>query len=74
MRAKGVVMKKLYLSDTDKKLTGLCGGIGEYFEVDSSLIRLAWVIITLLTGIVPGILAYIVAAMVVPKQPEVKKS
>jgi phage shock protein C len=67
-------MKKLYLSDTDKKLTGLCGGIGEYFEVDSSLIRLAWVIITLLTGIVPGILAYIVAAMVVPKQPEVKKS
>ncbi len=67
-------MKKLYLSDTDKKLTGLCGGIGEYFEVDSSLIRLAWIITTLLTGIVPGILAYIVAAMVVPKQPEVKKS
>lgn len=62
-------MKKLYLSGEDKKLSGVCGGIGEYFEVDSTLVRLAWIILTVLTGIVPGIIAYIVAAIVVPKRP-----
>lgn len=62
-------MKKLYLSGRDKKLSGVCGGIGEYFEVDSTLVRLAWIILTVLTGIVPGIIAYIVAAIVVPKRP-----
>ena len=61
-------MKKLYLSN-DKKLAGLCGGIGEYFEVDPSMIRLAWILITIATGIIPGIIAYIVAALVIPHAP-----
>lgn len=61
--------QKLYLSSDDKKITGLCGGIAEYLETDSSLIRLAWIIFTVLTGIVPGIVAYIVASLVVPKKP-----
>jgi phage shock protein C len=60
--------KKLYLSSKDKKLTGLCGGIAEYFETDSSLVRLAWIIFTVITGIVPGIIAYIIAAIVIPKE------
>lgn len=59
-------MKRLYLSNTDKKLTGLCGGIAEYFDVDSSIIRLAWIIMTVLTGIMPGVIAYFVAAIIVP--------
>lgn len=63
--------KRLYLSTTDKKLAGLCGGLGEYFEVDSSLIRLAWIVLTVLTGIIPGIVAYIIAALVIPKRPDV---
>lgn len=58
-------MKKLYLSE-DKKLSGVCGGIGDYFDIDPSLIRLTWILMTLLTGIVPGIIAYIVAAIVIP--------
>jgi phage shock protein C len=62
-------MKKLYLSK-DKKIAGLCGGIAEYFDVDPSLIRLAWVLMTILTGFVPGILAYIIAAVVIPREPE----
>lgn len=61
--------KKLYLSSSDKKLTGLCGGIADYFETDSSLVRLAWIIFTVITGIVPGIIAYIIAAIVIPKEP-----
>ena len=58
-------MKKLYLSK-DKKVLGVCGGIGEYFEVDPTLIRLGWVVLAILTGIVPGIIAYIIAAIVMP--------
>ncbi len=60
-------MKRLYLS-MDKKLSGVCGGIGEYFEVDPTIIRLAWIVMTVLTGILPGIIAYIIAAMVIPKE------
>ncbi|MDL2341662.1 MAG: PspC domain-containing protein [Patescibacteria group bacterium] len=62
--------KRLYLSADDKKLKGLCGGIAEYFEIDSALVRLAWVIFTVMTGVIPGIIAYIIAAEVVPNQPK----
>ena len=59
--------KRLYLSK-DKKLSGVCGGIAEYFDVDSSLVRLAWIVMTVITGVIPGIIAYIIAAIVVPKE------
>ena len=62
-------MKRLYLSSDDKKIFGLCGGVAEYFETDPTLIRLAWIVLTIITGIVPGVIAYFVAAMVVPSQP-----
>ena len=62
-------VKKLYLSATDKKISGVCGGIAEYFEVDATLVRLAWVTITLITGFAPGVLAYVVAVLVIPKSP-----
>ena len=62
-------VKKLYVSDTDKKISGVCGGIAEFFTVDSTLVRLAWVVITLATGLVPGIIAYILAVVIIPKQP-----
>ena len=60
--------KKLYKSDTDKKLEGVCGGIAEYFGVDSTLIRLAWVVFTMCGG--SGLLGYIIAAVVMPKKPD----
>lgn len=60
--------KKLYKSDTDKKISGVCGGIAEYFEIDSTIIRLAWVAFTVLGG--SGIIAYIIAALVMPKKTE----
>ncbi len=60
-------MKKLYKSRTDKKLDGVCGGLGEYFAVDSTLIRLAWVAFSLAGG--AGLLAYIIAAIVIPVKP-----
>ena len=59
--------KKLYKSAVDRKLAGVCGGIAEYFNVDATLIRLAWVLFSLLGG--SGLLAYIIAALIMPEQP-----
>ncbi|NLU36215.1 MAG: PspC domain-containing protein [Clostridiales bacterium] len=61
-------MKKLYLSDTDKKICGVCGGIAEYFDIDSTLVRLAWVVLSLMS-VGGGIIVYIAAALIVPKKP-----
>lgn len=60
--------KKLYKSNTDKKLCGVCGGIAEYLNVDSTIIRLILVFAVLFAG--SGILAYIIAALVIPDKPE----
>ena len=59
--------KKLYRSAKDKKFDGVCGGIAEYLEIDSTVIRLAWVLFTLLGG--AGLLAYIIALLVMPNPP-----
>ncbi|MEK9156938.1 MAG: PspC domain-containing protein [Patescibacteria group bacterium] len=61
--------KKLYRSSTDKMLTGVCGGIGEYFEMDSTVIRLVWALVVVFTGFVPGLVVYILAAVVMPMNP-----
>lgn len=57
--------KKLYLSQTDKKIFGVCGGIAEYFNIDSTIIRLIWVISVFCFGV--GFFPYIIMAIVVPK-------
>lgn len=57
---------RLYKSDRDKMLAGVCGGFGEYFNTDPTWIRLGVVVFTLVGGC--GILAYIIAAIVMPKR------
>ncbi|SCY48175.1 PspC domain-containing protein [Alkaliphilus peptidifermentans] len=59
--------KRLRLSQIDKKLSGVCGGIAEYFDVDSTLIRLGWVVLTIFSAGLGGIIAYIIAAAIMPK-------
>ena len=59
-------MKKLYLSEADKKIGGVCGGIAEYFEVDSTIIRLAWLLVTIFTAMFGGDIAYLIAWAVIP--------
>lgn len=61
-------MKRLYLSKDDKKLAGLCGGIGEMFDIDPTLVRLAAVFLCLLTGVFPLIGMYIVGWLIVPEK------
>lgn len=58
--------KRLYRSRESRKLCGVCGGIGEYFNIDPTLIRLLFVLFGC-TG--SGILAYIIAAIIIPDKP-----
>ena len=57
--------KRLYKSSENSMLCGVCGGIAEYFDIDPTLVRLAWVILTCFGG--AGIWAYIIAAIIIPK-------
>lgn len=59
--------KKLYLASSDKQIAGVCAGIADYLAIDPTVVRLAWTVVTLVTGVVPGIVAYIVAILIVPK-------
>lgn len=60
--------KKLYRSTTDKKIAGVCGGLAEYFDIDVTLVRILFVL-TLLPGGVPGLLLYLILAIVMPRRP-----
>lgn len=59
--------KKLYKSNQNKMLDGVCGGIAEYFGIDPTMVRLIWVLFSLMGGC--GILAYIIAAIIIPRNP-----
>jgi len=65
--------KLLMRSSTDSKIAGVCGGFGEYFGVDTTIVRLIWLALSVVPGgIVGGILAYIVAWIVIPASAPVK--
>jgi phage shock protein C len=66
-------MKRLYLSAHDKKITGLCGGLSEYFNVDVTIIRLIVLTIVIMSGVVPGLLLYLIASAITPKEGEITK-
>ncbi len=60
-------MTKLYRSQTNKKIAGICGGIGEIMDVDPTIIRLVTVILGLATGFFPFFIGYLVAWWIVPE-------
>lgn len=62
-----MVNKKLYKSADDRKICGVCGGIAEYFNVDSTLVRLLWVLLFCLGG--GGLIAYLIASLAMPEEP-----
>ena len=63
--------KRLYKIENGKKLCGVCGGIAEYFNIDPTVVRLALVFLIFCAG--TGILAYFVAALVMPGESEIIK-
>ena len=62
--------KRLYRVEQGKMLCGVCGGIAEYFDIDPSLVRLGWIVFCALGG--SGVLAYIIAAIVIPTKSSVE--
>ncbi len=62
-------MKKVYLSQDDKRIAGFCGGIAEAFDVDPKLVRLGFVFACLATGILPLLVVYICAWIIIPPRP-----
>jgi len=61
-------VKKLYRSEENKVVSGVIGGIGEYFDVDPVILRLGWLLVLVITAVIPGIIVYFIATFVVPKK------
>ena len=61
--------KRLYRVEEGKKLAGVCGGVAEYFNIDPTVVRLGWALISAFAG--AGIIAYIAAAIIMPVKSEV---
>ena len=58
-------MKRLTRSNTDRKLAGVCAGIAEYFDIDPTVVRIGWIVFSLMGGC--GLLAYILCALLMPE-------
>lgn len=61
--------KKLYRSRTDKTIAGVCGGLGKYINVDPTLVRVIYVLVSLFSAGFPGLIVYIILACVIPEEP-----
>lgn len=60
--------KKLLRSSENKMFLGVLGGLGEYFGIDPTLLRVGFIIVFALTGFFPGVLSYLLAALIMPKK------
>jgi phage shock protein C len=67
----GTAQRQLHRSISDSKIAGVCGGLAEYFETDSTIVRLVWVLVTFVTGLIPGIAVYVVGWLIMPQMPAV---
>lgn len=62
--------KRLVRPRANRKIAGVCAGLAEYFDLDVTLVRVLWLVITIFSAVVFGILAYVVAWIVMPEEPE----
>jgi phage shock protein C len=60
--------KKLTKDTSDKKISGVCSGIAKYFDIDPTLVRVLTVLLIIVTGLVPGLIVYIIAALIMPQK------
>lgn len=61
-------VKRLLRSKKNRYIAGVCGGIGEYLNVDPTIVRVIWILVTFFTGIVFGIVAYVIAWVIMPEE------
>jgi phage shock protein PspC (stress-responsive transcriptional regulator) len=59
--------KRIYRSDQDRIIAGICGGLGEHFEIDPVIVRLVWIVLTFFGG--SGIVLYLLAWLLIPRRP-----
>ncbi len=64
-----MAQKRYYLSDTDKKIAGVCGGIADYFEIDPLLVRVAFLVLTFCIG--GGLMIYLILWLLAPRQSQI---
>ena len=64
-----MAQKRFYLSDTDKKIAGVCGGLADYFEMDPLLVRVAFLILTFCIG--GGLMIYLILWLLAPRQSQI---
>lgn len=62
--------RRLYRSRDEKMVAGVCGGLAEYFDVDPTIVRVAYALLTLVSGVFPGVVLYAVLAVVMPVEPQ----
>lgn len=60
--------KKVYRSQKDKVFAGVLGGLGEYFDIDATILRIVFVAITIFSGILPGLIIYIITIFLMPRE------
>jgi phage shock protein C len=63
--------KRLYKSKENKVIAGVMGGLGEYFEIDPVFLRVVYIFVSVFTAIFPGIIAYILMALIMPEKPKI---
>jgi phage shock protein C len=64
--------KKLVRSRTDRKIAGICSGMGAYFDLDVTVVRFVWALVTIMAGVLPGIVVYLLAWIIIPEGPEAR--
>ena len=62
--------RQLYRARGDKMIAGVLGGLGDYFNIDASIIRIIYALLTLFTGIVPGLIFYVLLIVIIPAEPK----
>jgi len=68
---RGVIMKKkLYRSVKNRVVAGVCGGLGEFFEIDANLIRIGVIILSVASAFIPILIVYVACALLIPLEPE----
>jgi len=60
--------KKLYRSRSERMIAGICGGMGKYLNLDATVIRLLFVLLTIFTGVVPGLILYLILMFIIPEE------
>jgi len=63
-------MKRIYRLVNDRKIAGICGGIGELLNIDPTLIRLALIFLCLVTAVMPLVITYLIGWIIIPEKPE----